>query len=187
MRSHLPTLGLRISMLIAVASGSVQAQSSDPASLDRLSDIVVPSPVPWLPPAPGWYAVLAVILLAIMVYAISLYRRYKVNQYRREALAELTDLHTGADSLVPLAELLKRTAMTFSGRPSVAALTGPQWVDWLNGQCQQPIFVGRSAELLAKSVYRMGVGSSSQDIDHLAENCRAWIKNHQVDEGSSMS
>jgi hypothetical protein len=41
-------------------------------NLDRLHDIVVPAPVPWWPPAPGWYVVLTVALI------IALYLVYRV-------------------------------------------------------------------------------------------------------------
>ena len=36
---------------------------NDPGSLQNLNDIVVPGPVAWWPPAPGWY-VLAAFALA---------------------------------------------------------------------------------------------------------------------------
>ncbi len=120
-----------------------------------------------------------------MVYAIGLIQRYRANQYRREALAELSGLKTEHDSLIQVADLLKRTAMTFSGRPSVAALTGEQWVTWLNGQCGQPLFQGRPAELLAQSIYRNDVKSSAQDIQNLVQVCRSWITNHRANEGSA--
>ena len=157
----------------------------NPDLLSQLRDIHGAPPVSWWPPAPGWYAIAAVLLLAIMVYAISLIRRYRANQYRREALAELSSLETQSDALIHVADLLKRTAMTFSGRPSVAALTGEQWVTWLNGQCGQPLFQGRPAELLAQSIYRNDVKSSAQDIQNLVQVCRRWITNHRASEGSS--
>lgn len=37
----------------------------DPTSLDRLHDLVLPSSVPWWPPAPGWYGVLGLLVLAV--------------------------------------------------------------------------------------------------------------------------
>ena len=122
-----------------------------------------------------------------MVYAIGLIQRYRANQYRREALAELSGLKTEHDSLILVADLLKRTAMTFSGRPSVAALTGEQWVTWLNGQCGKSVFQGRSAELLAQSIYRNDVNSSTQDIQNLIQLCRRWITIHRASEEGSVS
>ena len=35
--------------------------TGDPASLQNLNDIVALGPVPWWPPAPGWYFVIAVV------------------------------------------------------------------------------------------------------------------------------
>ena len=41
----------------------------DPAGLDRLHDIIVPSPVPFWPPAPGWY-LLAAFVAFLLVWLI---------------------------------------------------------------------------------------------------------------------
>ena len=40
----------------------------DPASLENLRHIVQPAPVPWWPPAPGWW-LLALILIGLLVWA----------------------------------------------------------------------------------------------------------------------
>ena len=39
----------------------------DPASLENLRDIAVPPPVPWWPPAPGWW-VLGLLALLVLIY-----------------------------------------------------------------------------------------------------------------------
>ena len=46
----------------------------DPASLENLRDIAVPPPVPWWPPAPGWWVVMAVLAIAVIVVAFRAWR-----------------------------------------------------------------------------------------------------------------
>ena len=49
----------------------------DPASLANLRDIVEPPPVPWWPPAPGWWFLLTVLGLIAILVALRAYRRWR--------------------------------------------------------------------------------------------------------------
>ena len=97
--------------------------NSDPTSLDRLHDIVVPSLAPWWPPAPGWYCILGIILFSSLVLLVR-FLRWQGNRYRREALAEfaiheraLTDPGRRAEAISAMAELLEaRRAHRVSAR-----------------------------------------------------------------------
>jgi hypothetical protein len=40
---------------------------NDAGSRQKLNDIVVPAPVPWWPPAPGWYVLLGISLAALVL------------------------------------------------------------------------------------------------------------------------
>ena len=59
---------------------------SDPGSLQNLNDIVLPDAVAWWPPAPGWYAVLAVLLALLLWLSFRALRAWRRNIYRRQAL-----------------------------------------------------------------------------------------------------
>jgi len=166
-------------LINTLAVKSSWAQGGDPASLDRLNDIVVPPAVSWWPPAPGWYFLAVVLLIAFLLACASMIRRYRANRYRREALAELVRLKPGPESLKDLADLLKRTAMTASGRDTVAALSGDQWVEWLNGQCAHPVFQDVSRELLARSLYTSNSTGSEQDVAALYQAVRQWVSVHR--------
>ena len=93
--------------------------NTNATSLDRLHDIIVPGPVPWWPPAPGWFWVMAFASIVAVVVLFKGFIRWQHNLYRREALAELGRLETvlsvssqRAVGLLALSELLKRTALT---------------------------------------------------------------------------
>ena len=61
--------------------------TTDPTSLEKLFDIVVPPPVPWWPPAPGWFVVGGVLLVLVFWVAWRVWRCWRAAAYRRAALA----------------------------------------------------------------------------------------------------
>ncbi|MEP4685936.1 MAG: DUF4381 domain-containing protein, partial [Rhodopirellula bahusiensis] len=105
-------------------------KASDPASLDRLNDIVVPAPVSWWPLAPGWHVLIAVLLAAGIWLAWKSWRTWTANAYRREAIHELES----ANTVGAISELLRRTALVSTSRSELATMTGDRWPDWLSQQ-----------------------------------------------------
>ena len=147
--------------------------TGDPASLDRLHDIVAAPPVSWWPPAPGVYLALGLVLVLALALAARAIRHRLRQAYRREALAA-----TRAPGLTvtELATLLKRVALTAYPRDQVAALTGPAWLEWLGkaGGLSVPPAV---ADLLTSAVY---TGTVARDTTELAAFVRLWIRRHRV-------
>ena len=68
----------------------------DPSSLDNLFDIVVPPPVSWWPPEPGWYVVGGLAIALTVWAAWRGWERWRAAAYRRAALAELRRLEARA-------------------------------------------------------------------------------------------
>ena len=109
----------------------------DPASLDRLHDIVAPPPVPWWPPAPGWYFVLGLLLVLFLVLSVRAFIHWQRNRYRREALAEFARLEkllrasaSPSAVLAELSRLLKRAAVTAFPRAQVGCGADARWRWW---------------------------------------------------------
>jgi hypothetical protein len=146
--------------------------SDAPTSLDRLHDLVLPPAVPWWPLAPGWYAVMALALVAAAWMTLRAWRRRQANAYRREAMRELASLH----SAEAIAELLRRTALAIAPRPEIAEKTGSAWLDWLVAQSPEPM-PDRVCVQLTAGVY--GPPAVSQDIDTLRDYAARWIALHQ--------
>ena len=163
-------------------------------SLQNLHDIVVPAPVSWLPPAPGWYALGLTLLLLVLWGAFVWYRRWKRNAYRREALAELERIENAfagdgaAHLLLPrLPELLKRTAIAAYGRGKVASLCGEPWLDFLDYSSGKPLFSGENGRLLLTCSY----GSTTLfdnvnrlQVRNLCRAVRTWLAGHRVFAGN---
>jgi hypothetical protein len=157
--------------------------STDPTSLDRLHDIVLPSATPWWPPAPGWLLLLAAVALLVLVAVLRLIIHRQQNCYRREALAELKELE-GAQSadvtvqLAGMAALLKRTAMTAYSRDRVAALGGNDWFAFLDATGGTCFGAGLGAALNEANYVTRAAGWDEAQTRQLAAEIRRWIRQH---------
>ncbi len=154
--------------------------SDDATSLDRLHDLALPPPVPWWPPAPGWYALLAIIALAIMVWAVRHWFRWRANAYRRAALRELKSAHT----VSAVSEVLRRAALAIAPRSTVAELTGAKWPEWLAERSPDPI-PNQVSDQLAAGIYAPSDDASdletrrASDLEALRSYASNWILHHR--------
>lgn len=141
-------------------------------SLDRLHDIALPPEVPWWPLAPGWYVVLGVLLVLMLVLAHRAWKRHRGNAYRRAALRQLAF----AQDVPSIAELLRRTALAIAPREEIAAMTGNAWLDWLAAQSSEDI-PDAVREQLNTGVYDQR--GPDHELAPLREFAGRWIAHHQ--------
>ena len=146
--------------------------NEDAASLDRLHDIVTPPPIPWWPPAPGWYVVGAIVLILVLLLMVRSWLRWRANAYRREALHALDS----AVDVATIAALLRRTALAESSRSEIAALTGNAWVDWLAARSPEPVPPAIREQLVTGS-YAPGARS---DLTAVRAWAAHWIAAHHA-------
>lgn len=144
---------------------------NDATNLDRLHDIVVPEPIPWWPPAPGWYFVIATALFGGMFLIYLGWNRWRVNAYRRVALQELET----ANSVDAISELLRRTALAVWPRTDVAALTGAAWPRWLEATVPIPMSE-QVRDQLTRGIYDPRV--QTDDLSELKRYAFGWIRQH---------
>src|SRR5262245_28612494 len=161
--------------------------NTDPASLDRLHDIVVPPGVPWWPPAPAWYWFLGALTIFLLLALAWFARYWQRNRYRREALAlwrkECARLETDSErpgAIVRLAELLKRTALSAFPRNEVASLTGPAWFSFLERTAPKVDFDSGNGRLLQEAAYDSRVAATVDEVQaqRIADSVRSWIRYH---------
>lgn len=180
----LPATGLSAPPLGAQAapaqSPGMMNQSGDP--LAALRDIHTPGMIESWPPAVGWWVLAAVLLIASIAAVIWVLRRWRANQYRREALAEMDLLlsqnkqdHQDREYLVALQQLLKRVALTKFPRESVAGLYGEAWLQFLDRSSNSHAFSIGPAEALIDGNYRPDINIDVAALDHCA---RQWITQH---------
>ncbi len=162
----------------------------DPGSLQNLHDIVVPASTPWLPLAPGWYALGFSLLLLLLWFSGKKYRIWQRNRYRREALYVLSriekcliDPAQFPQFLPQLPELVKRTAIAAYGRIQVASLSGNDWLIFLNNTGVTDIFSTGPGKILLECSYqpdsRLKI-ISRQQVDGLVKAVHYWISKHQA-------
>ena len=168
--------------------------SSDPASLQNLNDIVLPPGIGWWPLAPGWYT-LAVILLAVLAwFSYRSLQGWLRNRYRREALKSLALLEQGAQnpghrdaSLRQLPVLLKRAALSAYPRSEVASLSGKGWHDFLNSTVKNTLFDESTLITLDRVAYSSGdlAEVDTQAVASLFEASKEWLKSHRITVGNN--
>ena len=143
-----------------------------PTSLDRLHEIVLPPAVSWWPPAPGWYVLLGLLILAAAGLAWRFWQRWRANAYRRAALRELTTLRDAP----AIAELLRRTALAVAPRTAVVGKTGDAWADWLVAQSAEAMSP-EVRQLLSAGVY--GPPVQDREVSVLRDYAARWISRHR--------
>jgi hypothetical protein len=160
------------------------------AALEKLTDIVAPPPVSFVPQTWGW-AALGAIVLALAVWGLVSWRRHReANRYRVEALLELarierriTDGPDPAKSLAAIPPLLKRVALAAWPRSRVASLAQTHWVDFLGATEGQSTLPAVLAKLLNDIEYRSDkelAALSADDARVCIEVAKHWIEAHRV-------
>jgi hypothetical protein len=141
----------------------------DAANLDRLHDLALPPEVSWWPLAPGWYVVIALVLISLLILGYRNWKKWRANAYRRAALREISS----ADSAPAIAELLRRTALATTPRKAVAAMTGTVWLDWLAEQTATAM-PDTVRHQLASAIYQKS--GEGDPVKELREYAACWIK-----------
>ena len=108
--------------------------------LSQLRDIHMPIEPGWWPPAPGWWLLGALVLIGLSLLILWLVRRYQNNAPKREALALLSNADAAlANKEIDAVQyvnvcnaLVKRLWVHAQGRAEAAALTGDQWLRYLD-------------------------------------------------------
>jgi len=150
-------------------------------AIQGLLEIALPEPVSYAPQTIGWYVLLALLLAAAIYAGIRWGRAYRANRYRREALVELSEIAGGgAAAGAQLSVLVKRTALGFAPRGTVAELSGDAWLEWLDGTMAGREFQDGPGRLLPALAYQDAEVSDTEWAE-LTGLLRRWIRRHRAD------
>lgn len=141
--------------------------------LDRLHDFYQPPPPSWRPQTVGWYVVFAILSALLLWLLVHLVRRRLADRYRREALRELAVVKPEH-----LSELLKRTALSAWPREEVAALSGEEWLKFLDNSAQSNLFESAPANRIEQLALEPAP-LTREDEAALRVAAQTWIRRHR--------
>ncbi len=157
--------------------------------LPGLRDIVVPAPVSYVPATCAWGIVGALLVAGACVLVVRAVRRWRADAYRRRALAELAALRRAFDderlrhdALGQLAPLVKRTALSFAPREHVAALSGEEWLAFLDATAPGAHFSSGPARLLESVAFEPPERTRrlrDADARALFDAVERWTRTHR--------
>ncbi|MFJ2683198.1 DUF4381 domain-containing protein [Pseudomonas sp. NPDC087342] len=84
-------------------------------SIEQLKELGLPAPVSYAPQTWGWWVLLGLLVLAVVLVSARKVWQWRRDRYRREALVRLAELQRRSDDLSALRELpelLKRVALS---------------------------------------------------------------------------
>lgn len=142
--------------------------------VDLLDQLVLPpepAPISMMPETVGW-VILGVCALAGLVVGLWYWRQNQArNAYRDAALAALD--RAGNDPAA-VASVLKRCALAAYPRGEVAALSGEDWLSFLDAAVGGEAFSAGPGRALANAPYTSGDVADAA----LIEAARHWIRAH---------
>ncbi|MDJ0741718.1 MAG: DUF4381 domain-containing protein [Gammaproteobacteria bacterium] len=139
-----------------------------------------PAAIPLWPPAPGWWLLVALLLALVVALAWRWRRRHRQTAASRVARDELARLrrqfasgHDAARYVRGLSTLLRRYALAVFPRHRVAALTGDDWLGFLDRHGGRGRFVNGPGRRLVDAPYRPDPDVQPEVLAALVED---WIR-----------
>ncbi|NEV60751.1 DUF4381 domain-containing protein [Thiorhodococcus minor] len=152
---------------------------------DPLADLRawhLPEPVSWWPPAPGWWILLGLVMLASLAVALWLRRRHRRGRAWRAAKQELAALRAAYASegdarhyAMGLSRLLRRLALLRFPRERVAGLSGADWLEFLDATGGAGDFAKGPGRTLLLAYRPASAGGSGEDVVALERVAERWM------------
>ena len=124
-------------------------------------------------------------LFFFVLYKIyHIWKNYKRNSYRREALAWLSHLpdykQVQAQAVYrQLPALIRKTALHAFGHQEAGVLSRERWDNWLDQQCDKTAFVEKCPTLLHQLAYAPQRQLELAQIQCLVKEIGLWIQYHR--------
>ncbi|MCX7546648.1 DUF4381 domain-containing protein [Xanthomarina sp. F1114] len=148
----------------------------------ELGNIMEPDPIAFSFNTIGWKVVFVILGVLILYGIYRLYLKYKHNQYRRDAVAEIKTLKQ--DPKLPemlfitkCVFILKRTALQSYQREKVASLEGDAWLEFLDAEVRGSHFKTYKEDI-ANAVYKETFNNTNFNKEAFFQMSLKWIKHH---------
>lgn len=149
----------------------------NPADSLDLRDIQAAALPEFWPPAPGWWLLAGLLLVALVLLGRYLLKQRRQRRLRRRLYAELDALdgHSPAEVATGVSMLLRRVALMRYERNQVASLTGRDWLAFLDARGGNGEFVDGVGTVLATAPYAAHDLTNANSAA-LIDLARQWIK-----------
>jgi len=136
-----------------------------------------PDPVQFTFETVGWPILGTLVIVILVIAGFFIYRNYRRNQYRREALRTLDQI-SQPDQVLTIFMVLKKTAIHAFGREKVAGLSGNEWLKFLE-RTGKNIHIIDQEKHVESSLYQSE--PLPEDAQHqILSNAKKWIRTHAV-------
>lgn len=152
---------------------------NDPAKLP-LRDIHFPEAVSWWPLAPGWWIVMALLILfMVFLYWWLFIKKVPTRSIADIASEEFKLIQTNfgkhqnkAQLAKDLSEFLRRVCISLFPRTDTAGLTGHSWLAFLDQALDRPEFTQGCGKVINEAPYQSSPEYDEQQLLSLIEN---WL------------
>ncbi len=158
------------------------AETENIGDFSDLHDIMMPDFISWWPLQPVCWVALFLLCVSLLMFVLYWKKLSAQNTYRKLALQELQHI-CERKSWHEMPVLLKRCALAAWPREEIAALSGNQWILWLNAHGGN--FDQTAAQYLHQLSYaRKSINDINDNNDNnekyvsLMKNIEAWIRQH---------
>ena len=149
-----------------------------------LREIPLPEPVAYTPQTLGWYVLLALVVLTLVLLAALWRRNVSRNRYRKEALLVHDEIEQGNRPLSKLPALIKQVALAFTPREKIAGLSGGPWLEFLDSTLGGTNFTTGPGQFLLTVSYEAPASVNrkltSEQRQALLGLIRRWIRRHRA-------
>ncbi len=148
------------------------------ALLSQLPPIATPPPVSWWPLAPGWWVVLAVVVMTITCLVLWVVKRRIRTAYKRQALKLLQNIEVSQSErfATHMNGLLKQVCLCAypQRKTEIIRAYGEHWVNFLKLNSRCPLDTN-AATALAVAPYQPNIAF---DPKALKGTVARWIRSH---------
>lgn len=135
----------------------------------QLRDVHLPAAPGWWPLAPGWWLLIgAVVVIALVVLSIHLFRRRRLQRWMTLFDRQIQAAQQGPAKLAAASELLRRAARRLD--PQAVQLQGEAWLRFLDGTKGDDFSKG-NGRLLLDGGFRPTLESAQ--VDRVCELARS--------------
>jgi uncharacterized protein DUF4381 len=148
-----------------------------------LKPIIEADPVAFTFDTVGWKVLFFLLICLIIYISYRYYIHYKNNQYRRDAIASISNISLNknlsmATLITSILFQLKQTAVNTYGRKTVASLEGSNWLQFLDDKVNGINFK-KDKTVILNAVYRSEFEESSNfNKDNFIRMSKKWIEKH---------